>query len=571
MVKTQLSRKNNVRVIKIFTEKIKSLYSHATALISLSGRKVVVICMFGVAVGVLLGVSEIVFGLSLASFLTSYEIIESKNNHVDWLNNITTPLVLVIVLGVVVAVFRFLSFNAPNYARQLLERRIRQLVNEETLREQGDISELSVANVSHIMVNLSTGIGGYLNAVSSLILAYVRLFILLAGLFSLSTQLSLIAIATIGLLGLPTLLFRKFYVRVSQSAYKQNADFTQNIIRNVRNVLLLKFSGKILDERDKLSRNNEKIYKYVMMFNFTYFGNMVWPNLLAVVVVVSVVAINFEVKFVETLMLVPFVFLLNRIASAISDITGSYGRYQLNKPACIEMLSYNNLLLNNKLPPVTSGNIDIKQPNSLSAQGLSIGRGKELISEINIELDQGEMLLISGESGVGKTTLIYTILGLLHPIRGHVFWNDTNMSDINPKTFRSHISYSGSDPFLVDATIEENIRLGQKESEKIVGDIDIAANAASCEFIDKLEGCLNFKLKEGGDGISAGQRQRISIARALLRKPKVLILDEATSNIDTEREREIFTRIRELYPDMMIILVSHRDTAKEFATKTLNL
>ncbi len=556
---------------KIIKENINLLHLHAKALIALSGRKVVIVCMFGVVIGVLLGISEIIFGLSLANFLTSYEIIDSKGNHADWLNDIATPLVLVIVLGFIVTVFRFLSFNAPAYARQLMERRVRKLVNEETMRGQGDISELSVANLTHIMVNLSPGIGTYLNALSFLFLSYIRLFVLLAGLFAFSTQLSLLAMATIVLFGLPTLLCRKFYIRVSRAGYDENASFTENIIRNVRNVLLLQFSGQINNEREKLSRNNEEIYKYRVAYNSTYFANMVWPNILAVVVVVVVVVINFEARFVENAMLVPFVFLLSRIAAAISAITDSYGKYQLHKPASVEMLSYNNLLLENKPPLAATGEMEIGQPTSLSAQGLTIGRDKELIRDINIELEEGEMLLIGGESGVGKTTLIYTILGLLNPMRGHVYWNGINIFDINPKIFRSQISYSGSDPFLIDATIEENIRFGQNESEKYPGDIDIATNAASCEFINELEGNLNFKLKEGGDGISAGQRQRISIARALLRKPKVLILDEATSNIDTEREKAIFTRIQKLYPDMMIILVSHRDTAREFTTKTLNL
>ena len=556
---------------EILTKKVNLLYVHAKELIELSGSRVALVCLMGVAAGALLGVAEIIFGLSLANFLTSYEIIDSQNDHAYWLNDIATPLILVIALGILVAVFRYLSWNIPEYARQLLMKRIRQLVNDETLREQGDISDLSVANVSHVMVNLLPGIGNYLNAISGFVLANFRLIVLLAGLFSLSTQLSMIAIATIALFGFPTLLFKKYYVQVSQSAYDETEKFTQNIIRNVRNVLLLKFSGKIVEERNNLTRNNDSIYRYLMFFNFTYFGNMVWPNLMAVIVVVLVVAVNFEIKFVPNVMLVPFVFILGRIAAAISEIVGNYGRYQLNKPPTLEMLSYKGILLNNNQLTEDIGEIDIEQPNSLTVKGLSIGRGKELIRDIDIDLQQGEMLLVNGESGIGKTTLIFTILGLLHPIRGHVYWNGTEIFDINAKTFRPHISYSGSDPFLVDATIEENIRLGQNNSEKYPGDIAFVTDAASCEFIGKLEGNLNFKLKEGGDGISAGQRQRISIARALLRKPKVLILDEATSNIDTEREREIFTRIRKLYPDMMMIVVSHRDTAREFATKVLNL
>ena len=82
-------------------------------------------------------------------------------------------------------------------------------------------------------------------------------------------------------------------------------------------------------------------------------------------------------------------------------------------------------MLNNNQLTEDIGEIDIEQPNSLTVKGLSIGRGKELIRDIDIDLQQGEMLLVNGESGIGKTTLIFTILGLLHPIRGHVYWNGT--------------------------------------------------------------------------------------------------------------------------------------------------
>ena len=78
-------------------------------------------------------------------------------------------------------------------------------------------------------------------------------------------------------------------------------------------------------------------------------------------------------------------------------------------------------------------------------------------------------------------------------------------------------------------------------------------------------------MKEGGEGISAGQKQRISLARALLKKPRVLFLDEATSNVDTETEKRIFSNMRDMYPEMMIISITHRDTTAEFATQVLNM
>ena len=216
-------------------------------------------------------------------------------------------------------------------------------------------------------------------------------------------------------------------------------------------------------------------------------------------------------------------------------------------------------------------NINISEPMSFSAENLSVGREKEILKNINIKLNQGDMLLISGESGAGKTTFIYTIIGLLRPIKGKVLWNEIKIEDVDQKSFRPYISYSGSDPFLFDATIEENIRLGQSKANRKNGDVEKVLELASCDFIHSLSGDLSYTLKEGGEGISAGQKQRISLARALLRKPKILLLDEATSNIDTDTEKKIFNNIRRTYPDMIIILVSHRDTAREFATKILNV
>ena len=433
----------------------KNLVFYTNELVQLSGRRVAVMCVVGIITGIGLGISEFLFGLSLKEFLSSYDIIVRSEGYSEWLPGTISPLAYVLVIGVILAVLRFFSFYFPNYARQLFMMRMRWLINEETLREEGDVSEISVANVSHIMTNLISGVGNLINAISSLFIATVRLFVLLAGLFSLSTELSLISIAAVVAFGFPTVVFRKKYVLLSKTMFNEISNYTQNLIRNIRNVLLLKLSGKIVGEKGKLNTNNSQIYKFAMKYHNIYFANMVWPNLLAVFVVVFMVVINSKENFVPTPTLVPFIFLLSRISSSVSDITGSYGRYQLNKPAFMDLMSFNSILLRDRKLFDEGKNIDISEPISFSAQGLSVGRKSEILRNIDISLTKGDFLLISGESGVGKTTFIYTIIGLLRPIKGKVLWNDIDIEDIDQKSFRPYISYSGSDPFLFDATIEE--------------------------------------------------------------------------------------------------------------------
>ena len=156
-------------------------------------------------------------------------------------------------------------------------------------------------------------------------------------------------------------------------------------------------------------------------------------------------------------------------------------------------------------------------------------------------------------------------------IKGNVLWNNVDVLNINQNMFSSHVSYSGSDPYLFDGTIEENIRLGQSTDAQKKVDIQRALRVAECGFIDQINGSLAYFLKEGGEGISAGQKQRISLARALLKEPKVQFLDEATSNVDIHTEKRIFQNIRDSYPEMIIISITHRDTTTEFATQVFNM
>lgn len=540
-------------------------------LIDLSGWWVVIVGALGVFAGIGVGLIEIAFSLSLEQFLSSYNLVSRDEGFESWLPEIFDPLVLVLVIGVLMTGFRYLALLLPHTVLQLFLRRVRYLVSHETLSVSGEVSLLSVANCNNIMSVQAPGAADFLSAITTALISIIRLILLLGGIFVLSTELSLISIALISAFGLPTIIFRKLFVRLSRLFYKSAADYSENLVRSVRNVVFLKLSGQVQTERNKLDQYTSDAYKHVQRYNVVFYGNMVWPGLLSVFVAVLIVVINFEYQFQEESALIPFLYLLSRIASALSEFTGSYGKYQLCKPMTANLIKYNPILLRETKLANQETNKDILKPNKFVAKNLSIGRGEVLFEGIDILLKQGDVLLINGRSGSGKTTFLYTILGLIRPIEGQVLWNNVDIININQKMFSAHVSYSGSDPYLFDGTIEENIRLGTNTETYKYKDIQKAMKVSECGFIDQIEGNLAYFLKEGGEGISAGQKQRISLARALLKKPRVLFLDEATSNVDTETEKRIFSNMRDMYPEMMIISITHRDTTAEFATQVLNM
>lgn len=180
-----------------------------------------------------------------------------------------------------------------------------------------------------------------------------------------------------------------------------------------------------------------------------------------------------------------------------------------------------------------------------------------VLQDVSFEVQPGQTVALVGRSGAGKTTLTNLIARFYDPTAGSICLDGRDLRDIELSSYRSLLGIVEQDVFLFDGTIRENIAYARrKASESEV--IAAAVAAAADEFIGRLPATYDTLIGERGVKLSGGQRQRIAIARALLADPRILILDEATSNLDSESEQLIQDSLAELLQDRTAFVIAHR-------------
>lgn len=191
---------------------------------------------------------------------------------------------------------------------------------------------------------------------------------------------------------------------------------------------------------------------------------------------------------------------------------------------------------------------------------------RKLFNNLNLNISAGEKIALVGESGSGKTSLIKLLMRFYDIDEGVIYYNGINIKDIPLKLLREKISVVSQDTYLFNGTIEENLRLAKPDAP--LSEIDEAVKAANIyDFIYSLKDKYKTSIGERGINFSGGQRQRIAIARAILKNAPLIILDEATSSLDSKNENDIQKSLEKLLEGRTTIIVAHRLSSVEMADR----
>jgi ABC-type bacteriocin/lantibiotic exporter with double-glycine peptidase domain len=263
--------------------------------------------------------------------------------------------------------------------------------------------------------------------------------------------------------------------------------------------------------------------------------------------------------------LLSFYAIVALLRSQAAAILGSYPLVAIGYEALIRL---QGLLHETAEEPYTGGR-DIDFRGELSLDGVNFGYGEDpILVDVSVGIEPGEWVALLGPNGAGKSTIVNLMLGLYRPDSGIVRADGVPYDEIDMTSLRRRIGVVLQDPPIFPGTVRENIAFGQPHvTDEAVQ--RAAETATAAHFINDLPLGYDTRVGDEGELLSGGQRQRIAIARALLRDPRLVILDEPSTSLDRHATDRLLRNLRELPESPAVLLVTHDEVVSRAAERTI--
>lgn len=386
-----------------------------------------------------------------------------------------------------------------------------------------------------------------------------------------SWQLALLGVGMLAVLGLLLRGADRFVraegERVAQLTSLYNARFL-NGLRNLQFLRVSRFEGR---EGDLVAKTltqyirANKVYVSILAMKYAT------PQLLGAVIVVVITVIGRKYALLQPGFFLSFIYLFIRLAQGISEFSTSAAGIKMYLPQSRELYGW---YANEYRPaPPQGGPVSTATlaPASWDVQSLGVVLGgKKILQGYSLHVPPGKITVLKGPSGSGKSTVLATLAGVLAPSSGHVFVSGSSLPiEDEVKTGRLRFGFVGPEPAVIGGSILENIQFGL-DAPVDPAELQRMLELTSCAEFVKRHG-LEHKITDRGEGLSTGQKQRLCLARALLRRPNALLLDEPTANLDEASKESIRQALLSLRGQTTIVIATHDESLAGIADQLVQM
>ena len=402
----------------------------------------------------------------------------------------------------------------------------------------------------------------------------INIIILMSLLFIVSTKLALIALLIIPVSGIIIFGISHSIRRRSARSQAQLAGMTSMIAETIGSMRIVKAFATKGFEINRFAKETQKYYKLMLRrdrlrfvsspvsetFGATIAALLLWVGARDVLVIESISSEDF----------LRFILLLFSLFQPIKNLTNVVNELQNGLASADRVFA----IMDTKSDIQDIDNAvevnDLKNTLSFDNVSFSYGDENKVLNNINFKINKGEILALVGPSGAGKSTLVDLIPRFYDTLSGSIKIDGKDIKELKINSLRYLMGIVTQETFLFDDSVKANIAYGVENiSDDKIKDAAIAANAH--EFIKELPDGYNTIIGERGVSLSGGQKQRIAIARAIVKNPPILILDEATSSLDSESEKHVQSAIENLMSERTVFVIAHRLSTVHNANKILVL
>ena len=388
-------------------------------------------------------------------------------------------------------------------------------------------------------------------------------------------QLALVALAPIPLAAYLGKVFSNRYKTAFRTLKRRIATLSAAISDVVSGVRVVKSFGQEPREKNRFDEKTASIYDAQMSVAGT--RALFDPSVIFIMTFGSIVVwflggrwVVLGVGGLTTGMLVQFITYMNQLRNPVQQLIQLTEVFQQSATSAERIFNIMDMPAEVGDSPEAEPLEEVEGRIEFQDVSFKYENSERVLKNVSLELKPGEMLGLVGETGSGKTTLASLVCRFYDPTEGKIFLDGRDLRDITIQSLRSHIGMVLQSTFLFAGTIRENLAYGKPEATAF--EIVRAAKAANAhDFIMNLPDGYDSEVGEGGSGLSGGEKQRIAIARAILKDPAILILDEATSAVDTATEQAIQTAMSRLIKGRTTIAIAHRLSTLRNADKLMVL